>query len=51
LHISVCPLGTNKKIYNGRKTTIDERKNVQNTLNKIPILIEKEYIKVNLIGD
>jgi hypothetical protein len=51
LPISVSPLKINKVIYNGRKTAEDERKNVQNTLNKIPIIIKKDYIKVNLIGD
>jgi hypothetical protein len=50
LPLSVSCLATNKIIYNGRKTSVHEIKNVQNTLNNINLPI-KDYINLNLIGD
>jgi hypothetical protein len=45
----VC-LDINKTIYNGRKTSVHEIRNVQKTLNNIKHPI-KDYITLNLIGD
>jgi len=50
LPLSVSCLDINKIIYNSRKTSVHEIRNVQNTLDNINLSI-KNYIDLNLIGD
>ena len=50
LPLSISVVDINKTLYNGRKTSQHEVKNVQNTLNNIKLEL-KDYVDVNLIGD
>lgn len=50
LPLSISVVDINKTIYNGRKTSQHEIKNVQNTLDNIKLKL-KDYVDVNLIGD
>ncbi len=51
LYLSVNTIDINRRLDNNRKTGVHEIENVQKTLDKINLLVVKEYVKINIIGD